>query len=198
MKNISISNKHRLLFIIGVIVFIGLLIIACLQLHKWILFHKYIDTADKFNDIYESIPEDMQDFADYCNSKGAGSFEIVNIYYSNDNAYIDVRDVDSIEEFNEVILVMSSFFSENPDYILNHRRLEISIRGNDFYIDCSWDTPSDALSEIRTFSFYIPEEVTEEGFIDVQRISIAYGESLSEDRIALLENIYPNAEIIFE
>ena len=70
--------------------------------------------------------------------------------------------------------------------------------GDDFYIEYYWDTPSDSIREIRTVSFYIPKEASNEDYIDVQRICIVSGNSLSEERIAILETMYPNAEIVLE
>ncbi len=196
MKTLSnISKGRQLIVIAGVVVLSALAIIAVVLIHRWYSFHKYIDTVDKYHEENEIIPEEMRDFSYYCNSKSGGSYEIGSLSYDSEGAIINVRDVESLEESNEVILTMSGFFRENPDHLINHRNLRIMMVTNNFYIEYYWDTPSNSIREIRTFSFYVPDEVSEEDFVDVQRIWIANGIALTEERIELLETIYPNAEI---
>jgi hypothetical protein len=199
MKNASNTNKgQRPIVVASITVLLALMVIVVLLAIRWFLFQRYVNTTDKYHELYEIVPEDMLDFADYCNSAGEDSFEIGTVNYSDEKAYIGVRGVDSFEEFNEVILTMSNFFNENPDYILNHRSLEIVMNGDDFYIECFWNTPSTCVNEIRTINFYAPREALEGELIDVQRICILNGDSLSEDRIAILETMYPNAEVVLE
>ncbi|MBQ7273830.1 MAG: hypothetical protein IJR15_00020 [Clostridiales bacterium] len=198
MKKESNNNRRGKPVVIAVCVTVLLALTAAVILLaiRWYRFQKYINTTSKFYDKYGNVPEEVMDFADYCSSNASGSFQTV--FYDTEGAYISVIDVDSMYESNEVILAMNDFFGENPDYILNHRSLKIIMSGDDFYIEYYWDTPSDSIREIRTVSFYIPKEASNEDYIDVQRICIVSGNSLSEERIAILETMYPNAEIVLE
>lgn len=199
MKTASNTIKgQRPIVVACIIVLLALVVTVILLAIRWFLFQRYINTPNKYHELYEIVPEDMLDFADYCNSVGEDSFEIGTVNYSDEKAYIGVRGVDSFEEFNEVLLAMIDFFSENPDYILNHRSLEIVMNGDDFYIKCFWNTPSSYVDEIRTISFYAPQETLEGELIDLQRICILNGNSLSEERITILETMYPDAEIVLE
>ncbi len=198
-KASSIKKGHRPVVIaVFVTVLFVLTVTVILLAIRWYRFQKYVNTTDKFHELYENIPEEMSDFADYCNFEGAGYYVIGTVRYDTERAYIGVSDVDSFEESNEVILTMNDYFNGNSDYILNHRSLKIIMSGDDFYIEYYWDTPSDSVREIMTISYYIPKELSEEDYIDVQRIRIINGNSLSEERIAILETMYPNADIVLE
>lgn len=194
----TIKKRRRSVVIALCVVLLVLIVMVILLVIRWYRLQRTVGAVSKINELYGNVPEEMSEFADYCNSIASGSFEIRTVFYDTEGAYISVIDVDSIYESNEVILAMNDFFGENPDYILNHRSLKIIMSGDDFYIEYYWNTPSDSVSEIRTISFYVPKEGSEEDFIDVQRIRIVGGNSLSEERIAILETMYPNAEIVLE
>lgn len=198
MESTIKKRRRPVVIAICVTVLLALVLTVTLLVIRWYRFQRTVGAVSKFYDQYGNVPEEMSDFADYCNSIASGSFEIRTVIYDDEGAYISFIDVESMDESNEVILAMRDFFSENPDYILNHRSLKIIMSGDDFYIEYYWDTPSDSIREIRTVSFYIPKEATNEDYIDVQRICIVSGNSLSEERIAILETMYPNAEIVLE
>lgn len=191
-------RRRPVVIAVCVTVLIALTAAVILLAIRWYRFQRTVGAVSKINELYGNVPEEMSEFADYCNSIASGSFEIRTVIYDDEGAYISFIDVESMDESNEVILAMRDFFSENPDYILNHRSLEIIMSGDDFYIEYFWDTPSDSVREIMTVSYYIPKELSEEDYIDVQRMRIINGNSLSEERIAILETMYPNAEIVLE
>ena len=138
----TVKKKRRSGFIAVCVTVLSVLTVTVILLVvRWYRFQRTVGTVSKFYEQYDNVPEEMSEFADYCNSIASGSFEIRTVLYDDEGAYIGVMDVESMDESNEVILAMRGFFSENPDYVLNHRSLKIVMIGDDFYIEYYWDTP---------------------------------------------------------
>ena len=192
---ISEKDKGRPLAVTIIEIVVLAALVLFIIFHFFMLIESHVILESSVMRPIGGISEDLTEFTDYCNSIGTGSYEITSAWCVEEKAYIFIDLVDSLEESNELILVMRDFFIDHPNYVLNHRHLEILMRTDEFYVEYYWDTPSDSITRISIFSFNLPEKKPQGSFIDVQSICVSVFGNVSEDRIEILQEIYPNAEI---
>lgn len=192
-NSVSIINKA----IVAVVVAIAVLLILSL-LWGWIEANKSLDETREYWENHPAISDDFSEFADYCR-RYSGDCEIVEARVSGQYALLAFNGIDDMKEAYDMYLMIRQYIDDNPDCVFcDNCQLKITMQGDGFYAELQADSPFEIIDEIKTFSYSIPNELPSESYDNVQRLTVYACEGMSEERVEILENMFPNTEITFE
>ncbi len=80
MESTIKKRRRPVVIVICVTVLLALVLTVALLVVRWYRFQRTVGAVSKINELYGNVPEEMSEFADYCNSIASGSFEIRTVF----------------------------------------------------------------------------------------------------------------------
>lgn len=216
MRAIKKSSYRLICYLLGSILLLVVLIHVIIGIYNSFIMKNQVQDNERYHDAVEPqyielLPMEYEFFED----KLSGWATIISCPViegaSEDNnlkASVTFSNVDSLGEANQIMLALLDYLDSNPESKMNAcLRIELNMYesysiGSDSSV-CfeSIITYSgvDRIIEINLDYSLVPEEISDNYvFLDVQKVTVLGGTSLTDSQIALIEEVYPNAEIILD
>lgn len=152
----------------------------------------------------QDCSETVEAFIDYCSYECVGDtiLDSALVYDSGPQISVTIQGVSSIPNANENINIIREYINrEDSIFVNNDSHINVTMIGGQeddsvFYIEYSFNTSDAYISEVFLTRESIPDISWEPCGFDVHKVTIEFGEGITDAEISVLEDIFPNAIIV--